>query len=218
MVAGTLAVAGCGGGGGGAPADPPAVELSDAEKAVNAAKRVVSAARTAVNGITPASTREQVAAAGKGARRRGRRRSANLLKGRPRPSFATDMRTLTERLDLDDRLARDRTRSADARAKAGMETVDIAVTDAAITAAKNAIAMLPAGDRAAYTAQLSGSETALAKARADRDAMQLADRRTMQTKALTDASRRLVAALAALAGGVPTQEQLDEADSAPSPS
>ena len=191
MVAGSLAVAGCGGGGGGAPT-PPAAELTAAQKAVNAARQAVGAARTAVNGITPASARGQVEAAGK-ALADAETGIGNLLKA-DRAQFAADMRTLTERLDLADRLAAVDA-VADARAKAGMETVDIAVTAMAIMEAKEAIAMLPAGDRAAYTAQLSGSEKALADARA---AMDLEERRTMQTNALTAASTALAAALGTL--------------------
>ena len=203
VIAGALFLAGCGGSDAPTP-PPPVVELSDAEKAVNAAS-------AAVGGITAASTRDEVSAAG--AAIATARDEIGKLAYAERAAHTTVVDGLAETLDLADRLdAIDKI--AAANSLAGMDPVNIAGLDAAIMAAKAAIANVPDSHQAAYTAQLGGSETALSTAIAAREAMELADRRTAQMLDLTNASESLQTALAALSGATPTQALLDAANTA----
>ncbi|MDE0209560.1 MAG: hypothetical protein OXJ64_06730, partial [Boseongicola sp.] len=201
VIAGALFLAGCGGSDAPTP-PPPVVELSDAQKAVNAAS-------AAVGEITAASAREEVVAAG--AKIDTARDEISKLAYAERAQHTTVVDGLADSLDLADRLdAIDKISAANSLA--GMDPVNIASLEAAIMAAKAAIANVPDSHQAAYTAQLGSSETALSTAIAARNAMELADRRTAQMKDLTDASTSLQTALTALAGATPTQAMLDAAN------
>ena len=204
LLAGALTLAGCGGGGGNGDNNDPPPPPSDAEKAVNAASAAVQA-------ITATSSAEAVAAAGDALD--DAQDEVGKLAYADRAQFAQTLATLEGQLDEDDRLEAIED-IATAVELAGMAADDISGTQAAIMAAKEAIAELPEALQADYMAQLSGSETLLATAISERDEMDRTNRRTSQTGDLQTASTQLQNAVAALAGAIPTRAQLDEADMA----